>query len=978
MSHWPTEQASTPSASALAHPEVAASQVKDCLLDSHQLPYGCDGLSSRSSLGLHWPSFDLQGDTSGSSSHSHDRRSLESQEPWKSRQSLDITLPAHHIHPTHSDTSLHSALNRRPKIQTHLLARNASSTSVPRSAGGNSRLSSSSVSGSHSSSALSATRSGGLPTADVDSSDATPGTSSVAPRSPRLRLETLAFQEGGSMAPTPADSSFSGPLSASISSIASSAPDLDSSPETDDGGSDYVSGLRANSPYGSRRSLRHSAATSSGATGSSASSARMSRERELLDLRRTRHKCTSEQLLQLQAFFETNRNPKGKVREELANRLGMPERSVQIWFQNKRAKTKVSDDVISEDKLVVPKASRSSLSSRSDRSFGEGSSRRGSKSFKSGSDGSRTLTQLPAYSLCIGSWRRIAPLTCFYSRRLRTLSWTLKADSVGFKIDIPATSIKYLTFNGPVTPSMSELAEGMHQRLGLLKIELEKPPQFFMETFRSAEPLGDSEAPKNLWRQCDDFTERQEGTNCSSHVLTGPFELLRAAVISLREADPMMRERLGLYDSVTTGMDPHASMSGGSTLAANQQHSSHEPGPPPPLLRQYGWSHTPSFASDRLHEGREDLDTAESSGNASLHSGSHHISPASNLQYVYHHYPTTDANWPYAQSQVSPSLSYAGVGASSSSATSINSFADVSSRNSLGISLQDVGRREDTSVDMKGSPGHDAIYEGNQQAMHDWSVSPHPLITGRGVGAGGGPWLLSDAAAEHNAHEHDYQGHTASYIHDGGNRQHGYSGTPWLSGPFNSTEPGLSAAYQHSTSAVTPLNLWPVDAGAQTSGTSAMGLGPGATNEDQLGEATQADRGHEVGRITAEAGLPIVPNATAMIAPSGAPAPPTSDALFLAMQADDQPVALAHMRQPAVASLAQPRSKCSVTPQLASPAVTGVDTSMRMPAVPMLLDNEGMPAPLEAVPASVTDVQATLVPAGPTAAQPSPSALESL
>lgn len=54
-----------------------------------------------------------------------------------------------------------------------------------------------------------------------------------------------------------------------------------------------------------------------------------------VDSMRPRHKCSPEQLEQLQAFFDSNRNPKGKVREELAARLGMPERSVQIWFQNK-------------------------------------------------------------------------------------------------------------------------------------------------------------------------------------------------------------------------------------------------------------------------------------------------------------------------------------------------------------------------------------------------------------------------------------------------------------------------------------------------------------------------------------------------------------------------------------------------------------------------------------------------------------------
>lgn len=74
--------------------------------------------------------------------------------------------------------------------------------------------------------------------------------------------------------------------------------------------------------------------------------------------RKKRNKCTPEQYRQLEAFFAKNRNPTGKVREELSKSIQMPERSVQVWFQNKRAKTKIMeirDGVPPEQRTTVSK-----------------------------------------------------------------------------------------------------------------------------------------------------------------------------------------------------------------------------------------------------------------------------------------------------------------------------------------------------------------------------------------------------------------------------------------------------------------------------------------------------------------------------------------------------------------------------------------------------------------------------------------------
>jgi Homeodomain len=53
-----------------------------------------------------------------------------------------------------------------------------------------------------------------------------------------------------------------------------------------------------------------------------------------------RQRATQDQLITLEVEFEKNPTPTAAVRERIAQDINMTERSVQIWFQNRRAKIK--------------------------------------------------------------------------------------------------------------------------------------------------------------------------------------------------------------------------------------------------------------------------------------------------------------------------------------------------------------------------------------------------------------------------------------------------------------------------------------------------------------------------------------------------------------------------------------------------------------------------------------------------------------
>lgn len=74
---------------------------------------------------------------------------------------------------------------------------------------------------------------------------------------------------------------------------------------------------------------------------------------------KTRNRTTPDQLMALESVCKTTMRPNKEMRIKLANKLNMNQRQVQIWFQNKRAKTKKqSKNAREKDALGLQKDGR--------------------------------------------------------------------------------------------------------------------------------------------------------------------------------------------------------------------------------------------------------------------------------------------------------------------------------------------------------------------------------------------------------------------------------------------------------------------------------------------------------------------------------------------------------------------------------------------------------------------------------------------
>ncbi|KAL1920998.1 uncharacterized protein VTP21DRAFT_11633 [Calcarisporiella thermophila] len=288
-----------------------------------------------------------------------------------------------------------------------------------------------------------------------------------------------------------------------------------------------------------------------------------------------RTRTTPEQLAILEHVFAGNPMPNNRLRDELARRLSLPQRSIQIWFQNRRAKIKqmVKRAMTSADKdsryspYGLPGYAPSALypANEADKSGWGGftpialeAPMKASLSpmfprDASGNTFPPTASDhgdlLACDEIIIGKWRRVRlssdDLLCIVDKTRKWMTWLVQDKANRFKMEFSFASVT----------SLDLMCQGP---LAQMVLRLESAPTFYLE--RCEAELRDSNAdadaatadgagaqekaeeqqvakPEKAWVRCSDFTEAKQASHCLIHILRGPFILLYQQVREIALAD---------------------------------------------------------------------------------------------------------------------------------------------------------------------------------------------------------------------------------------------------------------------------------------------------------------------------------------------------------------------------------------------------------------------------------------------------------
>lgn len=249
-----------------------------------------------------------------------------------------------------------------------------------------------------------------------------------------------------------------------------------------------------------------------------------------------RQRATQDQLITLEAEFNKNPTPNANVRERIAEEINMTERSVQIWFQNRRAKIKlIAKKSIEngEDCSDIPESMRQYLAAQAAEQgkslgvLGHGLAGYGALSPEPSSTQKVFVHHFNCRSLSIGSWRRVGQnsmdLIIFYSPKKQCITYYIHNDSAGYKIEYPFSyirSIELETLDGPNSQ------QNPAQKQGQIVIQLNHPPHFFMDSSNSGGfyPTGD-------------FTADKQASQYLTHVLGGQAKTLATQLAKLTTLD---------------------------------------------------------------------------------------------------------------------------------------------------------------------------------------------------------------------------------------------------------------------------------------------------------------------------------------------------------------------------------------------------------------------------------------------------------
>ncbi|KAL8812202.1 MAG: hypothetical protein Q9200_001207 [Gallowayella weberi] len=302
------------------------------------------------------------------------------------------------------------------------------------------------------------------------------------------------------------------------------------------------------------------AASTNGSATTSSISRRPPRKSTLTQQQKNqkRQRATQDQLITLEVEFNKNPTPTAAVRERIAQDISMTERSVQIWFQNRRAKIKLlakKSIETGEDCDSIPESMRAYLAMQefqngktSGRDFYGPLSRTPGAMIPYGggmlmnadssSPGKVVIHHFSCKSLSIGTWRRVGQnamdLVVFYAPDKACLTYYINNDSAGYKIEYPFSYIKNITLENASPP---EDPSGMASKPRGLLVELNRPPNFFMDS-----------SGTGGFHQCGDFTEDQQASQILIHHLGGHPSTLSGQLAKLVSLESF-QTRHSMFDS---------------------------------------------------------------------------------------------------------------------------------------------------------------------------------------------------------------------------------------------------------------------------------------------------------------------------------------------------------------------------------------------------------------------------------------------
>ncbi|KAI9295556.1 homeobox-domain-containing protein [Neoconidiobolus thromboides FSU 785] len=336
-----------------------------------------------------------------------------------------------------------------------------------------------------------------------------------------------------------------------------------------------------------------------------------------------RSKLTPRQLAYLEATFKTNSSPNHKHRLLISQAINMPERSIQIWFQNRRAKIRNNQRkatlALQEEALrqhyLAAKGQDFGSNFMGDKSTGPFPEFNASNGLNIGLQGynstpmpntnqfSPFMAQSPYFDvnstafstpqgvststfesyqaptgntngilscmiLAIGTWQRMGSggetLVCGYSCESKQMSWMIGSGDMKFRIRFTFSNVEKieLSFNDSIS---SELT-----------IDLNQAPEF-------------SSFMNGTWVSCPDFSEGQQASRILRHVLRGEAQALRTQFFDLLQQVPELNNKATIRPTQVSNVQK---LSATQLEASRRQSAS---------LISFDANRTPTYPPSNLH-----------------------------------------------------------------------------------------------------------------------------------------------------------------------------------------------------------------------------------------------------------------------------------------------------------------------------------------------------------------------------------------